>query len=66
MFHISKTGSIEVLGSVKEIFPCISKNITTVLLPDALSVIREVYRLGLLFFDPIISLWGWLLVNGQR
>lgn len=56
MFHISKTGSIEVLGSVKEIFPCISKNITTVLLPDALSVIREVYRLGLLFFDPIISL----------
>lgn len=31
---------------------------TTVLLPDALSVIREVYRLSLLFFDPIISLWG--------
>lgn len=58
MFHISKTGSIEVLGSVEEIFPYISKNLTTVLLPDALSVIREVYRLSLLFFDPIISLWG--------
>lgn len=26
MFHVNKTGSIEVLGSIEEIFPYISKN----------------------------------------
>lgn len=57
-FHSSKPGIMLVLGSVKEIFPYISKNLTTVLLPDTWSVMREVYRLGLLFFNPIISLRG--------
>lgn len=58
MLHSSKPGEISVLGSVRELFPYISENLTTVLLPDTVSVMRDVYRLSLLSFNPIISVWG--------
>lgn len=58
MFHSSKPGEISVLGRVRELLPYISENLTTVLLPDTVSVMRDIYRFGLLSFNPIISVWG--------